>query len=63
MPIFEYVCACCGEKFERLRRFSDKDEDIKCARCGKSNVNRVLSTFSTATSAGSCTPSTTGSST
>lgn len=56
MPIYEYLCKYCNEKFELLRSFSDKDDEIKCPRCGKSNVKRAISTFSTASSADSCAP-------
>ena len=57
MPIYEYVCACCGEKFELLRRFSDEDSDVKCANCGKTDAKRMVSAFSTTASTGDCVPS------
>lgn len=34
MPIYEYRCENCGEKFERLQKMSDPDPD-KCPHCGK----------------------------
>ncbi|MDD4858893.1 MAG: zinc ribbon domain-containing protein [Dehalococcoidales bacterium] len=56
MPIYEYGCTKCGEKFELLRRFTDKDGDIKCPKCGKPAAKRTLSTFATASSSGGCAP-------
>ena len=57
MPIYEYQCISCREKFELLRRLSDKDSEIKCPRCNKTGVKRVLSTFATTSSNVSCAPS------
>lgn len=44
MPIFEYRCASCGERFESLRSRADK-ADPSCPRCGKGKVERLLSAF------------------
>ena len=57
MPIYEYECMKCGEKFELLRRLTDKDDGLKCPKCGKMAAKRVLSTFATASSNGGCAPS------
>jgi putative FmdB family regulatory protein len=51
MPIYEYRCEDCGRVFEKLRRFSDSDSDLKCPACDSEEVERQLSCF--ATSAGS----------
>lgn len=41
MPLYEYECAACGERFERLQKFSDPP--IKtCPACG-GHVSRLLS--------------------
>jgi putative FmdB family regulatory protein len=43
MPIFEYECAACGRRFERL---SSRDEDAPaCPQCGASEVRRRFSVF------------------
>ncbi len=42
MPIYEYVCTDCKEKFELLRPFSRADEDAECPKC-QANAGRVLS--------------------
>jgi len=43
MPIYEYRCTPCGERFEELVRASDPAVD--CPGCGGEDVERVLSTF------------------
>ncbi len=44
MPIYEYVCAKCGAKFELLRLLSQANEGVSCPQC-HSAAERVLSTF------------------
>ncbi|MFO7997091.1 MAG: zinc ribbon domain-containing protein [Dehalococcoidia bacterium] len=56
MPIYEYECLKCGERFELRRSMSESDRETKCPRCGTENPRRVLSAFAT-TSGGSCAPS------
>lgn len=34
MPLYEYQCDDCGNRFERIRKFSDPPLDEPCARCG-----------------------------
>ena len=55
MPVYEYECTKCGERFELVRRISDSDSEIKCPKCGKESPKRVLSLFGTSSS-GSCAP-------
>jgi len=43
MPIYEYSCTDCGERFEVLHR-GDGNE-AKCPSCGSTGVSRLLSTF------------------
>jgi putative FmdB family regulatory protein len=43
MPIFEYVCQDCGNKFEKLMR---RDQDPgACPSCGQPHLQTALSTF------------------
>jgi putative FmdB family regulatory protein len=42
MPLYEYECAACGQRFEIIQKFSDPAPDA-CARCGKGPVTRLLS--------------------
>lgn len=45
MPIYEYACAECGERFERLTTTRDKDARVACPSCGAGNSERVPSSF------------------
>jgi putative FmdB family regulatory protein len=45
MPLYEYYCADCNTKFEALRRMSQADDPIACARCKGMNTSRAISTF------------------
>jgi len=60
MPIYEYECKSCGERFELRRSMSDSDSEIKCPRCEALHPQRVLSTFamggSSGGTAGACAP-------
>jgi putative FmdB family regulatory protein len=43
MPIYEYECCKCSEKFERLVFRSD--ETVSCPKCESGDVQKVLSVF------------------
>ncbi len=34
MPLYEYECEACGNRFERIRKFSDPPLDEPCSSCG-----------------------------
>jgi putative FmdB family regulatory protein len=56
MPIYEYECTKCGERFELRRSLAESDRGLKCPRCGVENPRRVLSTFGMASKGGSGAP-------
>ncbi|MEY2532773.1 MAG: hypothetical protein QOF29_683 [bacterium] len=43
MPIYEYRCTACSERFDELVRNSDTT--VACPECGGAEVERLLSTF------------------
>jgi len=45
MPIYEYQCEECAERFEKLVRSSTKQEEITCPKCGSGLVRKALSVF------------------
>ena len=51
MPIYEYICAKCGNEFERLVKSSS--EKVNCPECSNSKVERKISVFSASVSADS----------
>jgi putative FmdB family regulatory protein len=42
MPLYEYECEACGQRFELIRKFSDPPVDV-CALCGKGPITRLFS--------------------
>ena len=45
MPLYEYQCGSCGNRFELLRRIKDADDDVECPNCHCKRVERLFSTF------------------
>jgi len=45
MPIYEYQCADCNTKFEKLIRRAADTAEIECPACGQKHVNQQFSTF------------------
>jgi putative FmdB family regulatory protein len=65
MPIFEYKCTECGEKFDELDSVANRDKPHKCPACGSMKSERQLSVFSAGSDAGGfggggCAPSGSG---
>jgi putative FmdB family regulatory protein len=50
MPIYEYHCRECGEKFEKLVRSMNSPQEIECPKCGGRKVEKLLSAFGLQTS-------------
>lgn len=50
MPIYEYVCGTCGERFEELL-LGGAQGRVACTSCGSEDVRRVLSVFAVARTA------------
>lgn len=48
MPLYEYVCPECQERFERLIRSGETSKETTCPACGGGKAARVFSTFATA---------------
>jgi len=45
MPLYEYRCRGCDERFEVLQRLGAGADGLLCPRCGEHDPQRVLSTF------------------
>ena len=52
MPLFEYRCTECDEKFEKLV-YSSQTEPVKCDNCGSEQTEKLFSTFASAGFSGS----------
>ena len=42
MPLYEYECSACEARFDRLTSAAAADDAV-CARCGSTQVRRLLS--------------------
>ncbi len=42
MPLYEYECDACGNRFELIRKFSDPPLTT-CPRCGEERVRKLVS--------------------
>ena len=60
MPIYEYRCESCGDKFEKLVRRSTDVPEAGCPSCGEKHLEQQYSTFAArggaSADAGSFTP-------
>lgn len=45
MPIYEYECRECKERFEVLQRVGEGNEDLCCPKCDANKPEKVLSPF------------------
>ncbi|MDH5561582.1 MAG: zinc ribbon domain-containing protein [Deltaproteobacteria bacterium] len=46
MPLFDYQCNVCDNKFSELRKIAEKDSEINCPSCDSLDTKRLLTTFS-----------------
>jgi putative FmdB family regulatory protein len=42
MPLYEYECEACNNRFERIQKFSDPPVET-CPKCGKGPVRKLIS--------------------
>ena len=42
MPLYEYQCEACGQRFEVIQKFSDPPAET-CRACGEGPVQRLIS--------------------
>jgi putative FmdB family regulatory protein len=46
MPIYEYMCLECNEKFALLQSLYPAEDDTECPKCHSTDVKKVISSFS-----------------
>jgi putative FmdB family regulatory protein len=56
VPLYEFACLGCGQRFERLR--TALDAPPACPSCGSSEVTRLISLIAGLTGSGSTGPTT-----
>jgi putative FmdB family regulatory protein len=53
MPVYEYRCAECGEKFDLFLRSAMQKAAPTCPQCGSSEVEKAISLFGVSGASGS----------
>ncbi len=53
MPIYEYQCTECGERFEVRQNVGADGSSLSCPKCHSGNPRKLLSLFSTQRPSGS----------
>lgn len=48
MPIYEYRCRACAEKFELLVASERQSREQRCPNCGSADIEKLFSVFSSA---------------
>lgn len=46
MPIYEYECRICKERFEVLQKINEDNSQLHCPKCQADRPRKVLSIFS-----------------
>ena len=46
MPIYEYICEECGQKYDKLVRSSTANVELACPKCGSDRGRKAFSAFS-----------------
>lgn len=45
MPLYEYQCTACGERFEVRQAMSEDGSKLRCPKCNAAKPRKVFSTF------------------
>lgn len=48
MPIYEYQCLKCSQRFELIQWAGSREMKVECPKCKDTHVQRVISMFSCA---------------
>ena len=46
MPVYEYICQKCSERFEILQGLYPPENNAECPKCSSRDVKKALSSFS-----------------
>ncbi|MBI5632230.1 MAG: zinc ribbon domain-containing protein [Nitrospirae bacterium] len=53
MPIYEYDCMKCSERFSVLKSITSGKNETKCPQCGSDDLKKRMSSFCCSTGSGS----------
>lgn len=57
MPIYEYICLKCNEKFSVLQSVHASGHDTSCPKCASQQVRKIISSFCCTSGPGGSIPS------
>ena len=46
MPVYEFNCSKCNERFEVMGSYSEREKEHACPKCGSTEVKQAISLFS-----------------
>lgn len=49
MPVYEYKCNACGERFDVVASFDEREAKAVCPSCGGRDVAQSFGTFTSGT--------------
>jgi putative FmdB family regulatory protein len=47
MPVYEYICQACGQKYDKFVRSSLAQVETICPKCGSTQAKKAFSVFGT----------------
>ena len=50
MPVYEYECRKCNERFEVLQSINEDESNLRCPKCQAERPKKLLSVFSSSSS-------------
>jgi putative FmdB family regulatory protein len=48
MPVYEFKCSKCGDLFEVMGSYAEREKEHACPKCGSTEVKQAISLFSAA---------------
>jgi len=45
LPIYDYICKDCQERFDLFIGVAGKDEKHICKKCGSKNIEKIFASF------------------
>ncbi|MDA8083525.1 MAG: zinc ribbon domain-containing protein [Nitrospiraceae bacterium] len=52
MPVYEYICNSCGEKFSLFQSMSAGGKGSPCPKCASQDTKKIISSFCCSTAGG-----------
>ena len=50
MPVYEYICLKCNQKFTLLQSLYPPERHTECPKCSSTEIKKIMSSFGLASS-------------